>query len=131
MIKLSELIVSQQGITPEKVLDYFWDNILLNNIEFEGSSIGWEEYIEICKKYDISDYFMHDYEFKKLSQSELNKFYRDMRALVRKRVGKEILSELQVTPQNITPEKVYNYFHENIINPQPLKGSRESSLPKL
>ena len=37
-----------------------------------------------------------------------------MRALVRKRVGKEILSELQVTPQNITPEKVYNYFHENI-----------------
>lgn len=105
MIKLSELIVKPY-ITPERAKKYYRDNIWDNNSIFGVGQEGWNEFMEICKSYYIKynfDYYHIHYihEFEKLSQSELNKLYQDMRTLVRKYVGKEILSELQVKKPRI------------------------------
>lgn len=98
---LNELQVTPQGITPEKVKQYFEYNLDLNNNEFDPHSKGWKEYWEIKKQYiikynlkiDITSTFeLIDI----LSKPDLFKFYNEMRALVRKHVGKEILSELQI-----------------------------------
>lgn len=82
---LSELQVTPQGITPEKVYKYYLDNIGNNkNINY---NYGWQEYKKICKpyceKYNIHNHLNHLDEFKKLSKHELAKMYNKMREIVK------------------------------------------------
>lgn len=102
---LSELQINTPGITLEKVQDYYKKNILNNNKKFYTSK-GWIEYKQLCKpyceKYDLKDGYISFYGFKKLSKSDLIKFYNQMRALVHKHVGTEMLNELQVAIPSIT-----------------------------
>ena len=92
---LNELEIAKPDITPKKAYKYYIDNIWDNNNEFEGNSQSWEDYIQLCqpycKKYNIPWIIAGLDDFKKLSQSELNTFYKQMRLLVRKYGAKEIL----------------------------------------
>ena len=92
---LNELEINNPNITPEKAHTYFVYNILNNNNELHSYSQGWKDYIQLCepycKKYDIFLVISQLDEFKQLSQSDLNTFYKQIRSLVRKYIGKEIL----------------------------------------
>ena len=92
---LNELEINNPNITPEKAHKYYNDNIDANYVEFGVNKQGWEDYKQLCqpycKKYDINKYIVWLNEFKKLSQSDLNTFYKQMRSLVRKYIGKIIL----------------------------------------
>ena len=92
---LNELEINNPNITPEKAHKYYNDNIDANYVEFGVNKQGWEDYIQLCepycKKYDIFLVISQLDEFKQLSQSDLNQFYKQMCLLVRKHVGKEIL----------------------------------------
>ena len=82
MIKLSELIVKPQNITPEKVWQlYFyklWEN---DNMEI------WEKYLELCEPYcdkynlEITDFFHYLRDFEKLSQPDLVRIYNQIKAI--------------------------------------------------
>lgn len=90
---LNELSVNNPAnITPEKAHDYYNNNLAL---ELTSSKI-WQEYKKLCQpyceKYNIFQFIGFLIEFKKLSQSELNSFYNQMRQIVRKHAGKEILN---------------------------------------
>ncbi len=93
---LNELSINNPRINAEKVEQYCNDNILYNDIEFEDDSKGWYEYKQICqpycKKYGIAGWVGRG-NFKYLSQQELIRLFNEMRQLVKKHVGKEILNE--------------------------------------
>lgn len=82
MIKLSELIVKPQNITPEKVWQlYFyklWEN---DNMDI------WEKYLELCRPYlnkynlEIADFFHFLHDFEKLSQPDLVRIYNQIKAI--------------------------------------------------
>ncbi len=126
MIKLTNIlneleINNPRQITVEKAKQYFIDNIYNNGIEFGGSSNGWKEYLQICKpyreKYNLDNWIHLLHEFKKLSQPDLIKLFNEMRRIVKKYVGKEILNELEINnPRQITVEKVEQYYKNNIYN---------------
>ncbi len=112
---LNELSINNPLVTAEKAEQYYWDNIFKNDIEFSGSSNGWHEYRQICqpycKKYDLGGWVGRG-NFKYLSQQELIKFYNDVRQLVKKRVGKEVLNELNIAK----PIQTYDVREENWSN---------------
>lgn len=81
---LSELQVAPQGITVEKVKEYF-----IHNMSFSNNDDNlWLEYKQLStpylKKYKIFKYWIGYDEFEKLSKPDLIKLYNQMRALVRK-----------------------------------------------
>ncbi len=92
---LNELEINNPLVTAEKTKQYYIDNIVKNDIEFGINSKGWKEYKQIhqlyLEKYDISDWIGLG-NFEDLSQQDLNKLYNEMRKLVKKHVGKEILN---------------------------------------
>lgn len=98
MIKLTQLI-KELGINAPKLVtvkqayDYLMQNIVYNYNEFSGQSEGWKEYVQLIKpyneKYNIKSKGL--YLYRKLSKSELNTLYNNMRKLVQKYVGNEIL----------------------------------------
>ena len=96
MIKLSdilnELSVNNPAIlSHKKVWKYYENNIAHNHFEFGDPSEGWEEYKELKKSFNNDEDITTDGLLEKLSQQDLNRFYNEMRKLVRKHVGKEIL----------------------------------------
>ncbi len=101
---LNELEINNPRVTVEKAKQYFSDNILYNDIEFNGNGKGWKGYIQICKPYCKKYGFMCDLiglnTLEKLSQQDLDKFYNEMRKLVQKYGGKEVLNELSINNPN-------------------------------
>ena len=102
MIKLTDILnepeINNPNITPENAYKYYIDNIRDNHNEFHINNQGWKDYKQLCepycKKYDIFWYVSELDQFKKLSQSDLNTFYKQIRSLVRKYIGKEILKNV-------------------------------------
>ena len=96
MIKLSdilnELSVNNPAIlSHKKVWKYYENNIAHNHFEFGDPSEGWEEYKELKKSFNNGRSISIIILIHNLSQQDLNRFYNEMRKLVRKYVGKEIL----------------------------------------
>ncbi len=116
---LNELSINNPLVTAEKVHQYFRNNIIRNDVEFELDSEGWKEYKQIyqlyLEKYDISDWIGLG-NFEDLSQQDLNKLYNEMRKLVKKYVGKEVLNELEINNPRITVEKTKQYYQYNIVD---------------
>ena len=86
---LNELEINNPNPTPEEVYNYYINNILYNDNEFGAGTKGWDEYESI--KYNYSQKYkwleglvIYNYNLKKLSQSDLNKFYRELKQLVKK-----------------------------------------------
>jgi len=80
---LAELEIDNPNKTAEEVYDYFIQNIWDNYNEFGVSTKGWEGYVKIRNKYNISNP-KYKYDYQKLSQSDLNKLYNEMKQLVKK-----------------------------------------------
>ncbi len=127
MIKLTDIlneleINNPRQITVEKAKQYFIDNIYNNGIEFNINGNGWKEYKQICKpyceKYKIINWMGSVSTFKKLSQPDLDKFYNEMRQLVKKYVGKDVLNELEINkPLNLIIKlatELVNAFYNEI-----------------
>ena len=97
---LNELNVNNPAnATPEKVWRYYMDNIWHNWEEFNTINPGWKEFWNLRDSFNNDDdedidtlSLIHD----KLSQQDLNSFYKEMRKIVKKYVGKEILNELSI-----------------------------------
>lgn len=82
---LNELGINK-GVTVEEVYDYFIDNIYNNTNpdELSSTSKGWEKYIELKEKYNNNKSIDTIELIKILSQQNLNRFYQDMKNLVKK-----------------------------------------------
>ena len=83
---LNELSINNPAnITPEKVYKYWEYNIQNNDDEFATHNKGWQEYKNLKEKFGYSYLLTHDIIYQ-LSQKDLNKFYNEIRQLVRKYV---------------------------------------------
>ena len=112
LINLLELGINANNITPKMVYEYYFDNV---REMLERDTIDeWEEYKELCRfycqKYHIPLCLSDLFEFERLSQQDLNKFYKGMKQLVQKHTQ---LNELGIN-KGITAEEVKNYYIEYI-----------------
>lgn len=84
---LNELEINNPNPTPEEVYYYYRNNILYNDDEFGAGTKGWDEYESIEYNYSQKHKWLDGldkYNFKQLPQSDLNKFYRELKQLVKK-----------------------------------------------
>lgn len=86
---LNELSINNPAITPERVLKLIDTHITTTTLPyiFHKNHIKSGEYIDICqpycKKYNIAHYIANEDDVKKLSQSDLNKLYKELIQLIK------------------------------------------------
>ncbi len=86
LINLLELGINPINITPE-IIGKYYSKYIFNQSGYAIGYEGWHEYIKICKPY-CQKYRLYSFigknDFDRLSQQDLNKIYREMKALVQK-----------------------------------------------
>ena len=107
--KLFELGINK-GVTAQEVRDYYLDNFWTDmNFNFNL----WQGYIKICQpyleKYELNGW-IGSYNFKQLSQQELNKLYNQMKELIQKHVN---INELNINKPIIPIENLRKYLNDN------------------
>lgn len=115
---LSELDINNPNITVNEVWEYMYSYIYGNSKIHWGDEFWKPIWIKYAKKYRINDGSLGPIYFKKLSQSDLNKLYNEMKQLVKK----HNINELEIN----RPVRTWD-FSKHIPNFDPkqmIKGDR-------